>query len=89
MARRQTAAWVDELELVYRARIGALRGVARAITGDAESARDVVQDAFASAIRTPGHPRARSAVEAWIWRIVVNSPDSSRAPGGCYAVPGD
>jgi RNA polymerase sigma factor (sigma-70 family) len=78
MARRQTAAWVDELEAVYRARIGSLRRVAHAITGDAEAARDVVQEAFVSAIRTSRHPRERSAVEAWMWRIVVNRAISER-----------
>jgi RNA polymerase sigma factor (sigma-70 family) len=78
MARRQTAAWVDELEVVYRARLGPLRRVAHAITGDAEAARDVVQEAFASAIRTPLHPRERSVVEAWMWRIVVNRAISER-----------
>jgi RNA polymerase sigma factor (sigma-70 family) len=70
--------WIDELEAVYRARSARLRRVAQAITGDAETARDVVQEAFASAIRAPGRPRARPSVEAWVWRIVVNRAISER-----------
>jgi RNA polymerase sigma-70 factor (ECF subfamily) len=76
--RAPTAIGVGEIELVYRTRITAFRRVARAITGDAETARDVVQDAFASAIGERRRYRPIGSLEAWIWRIVVNRAISER-----------
>jgi RNA polymerase sigma-70 factor, ECF subfamily len=70
--RRPTSVTVAEIEAVYRSRIGRLRRVARAITGDAETARDVVQEAFASAIGARARFRPTGSLEAWLWRIVVN-----------------
>jgi len=78
MMRRATAIGVGEIEAVYRAQIGPLRRVARAITGDAETARDVVQDAFASAISGRLGYRPTGSLDAWIWRIVVNRAISER-----------
>jgi RNA polymerase sigma-70 factor (ECF subfamily) len=46
--------------------------VATAITGNVESAADCVQDAFARAIRLRRSFRRSGAIEAWLWRIVVN-----------------
>jgi DNA-directed RNA polymerase specialized sigma24 family protein len=42
---------LDELESLYRARFEYFARVASAITGNGESGRDAVQNAFASAIR--------------------------------------
>jgi RNA polymerase sigma-70 factor, ECF subfamily len=72
MLRQTAAIGVEEIEAVYRAQIGPLRRVARGITGDTESARDVVQDAFAAAINGRSAYRPTGSLEAWIWRIVVN-----------------
>lgn len=47
--------------------------VAEAIVHDAEIARDVVQDAFARALRARFDYRGEGTLEAWIWRIVVNT----------------
>jgi RNA polymerase sigma-70 factor, ECF subfamily len=63
---------------VFRHPHGPLRRVARAITGDRETARDVVQDAFAAAIRERRRYRRSRSPEAWIWRIVVNRAISER-----------
>ena len=41
--------------------------------GDAELARDAVQEAFASALRSRGSFRGDGTVEAWVWRMVVNA----------------
>ena len=76
--RRAPAIGVAEIEAVYRAQIGPLRRVARAITGDGETARDVVQDAFASAIGGRLGYRPTGSLEAWIWRLVVNRAISER-----------
>jgi RNA polymerase sigma-70 factor, ECF subfamily len=76
--RATTTIGIGEIEAVYRSRIVAFRRVARAITGDAETARDVVQDAFASAISERRRYRPIGSLEAWIWRIVVNRSISER-----------
>jgi RNA polymerase sigma-70 factor, ECF subfamily len=78
MMRRVSAIGVGEIEAVYRAQIGPLRRVARAITGDRETARDVVQDAFASAINGRLGYRPTGSLDGWIWRIVVNRAISER-----------
>jgi RNA polymerase sigma-70 factor (ECF subfamily) len=41
-------------------------------------ARDVVQEAFASAIRPPRRLRPEPSAEAWLWRLVVNRAISER-----------
>jgi len=43
-------AQVSEIEAVYRKRYGAFRATITTITGSSETARDVVQDAFAEAL---------------------------------------
>jgi DNA-directed RNA polymerase specialized sigma24 family protein len=55
------AARVEEL---YRARLGAFVRVAAAITGDRESARDAVHDAFAASLRDLPPFRGEAALEA-------------------------
>jgi RNA polymerase sigma factor (sigma-70 family) len=64
---------LEEIESLYRVRFGYFVQVARAITGDVERARDVVQEAFATAISTRGAYRGEGVIEAWLWRIVVNT----------------
>lgn len=48
----------------------AVRSLARALTGDAQRADDLVQDACLAAIRTP--PRAGTPHRAWFVRVVRN-----------------
>ena len=62
----------DEIERIYRTRHGAFVAVAAAVTGDAGEATDVVQDAFATALRKRRRFRATGTLEGWIWRIVLN-----------------
>ena len=61
-----------ELESLYRARFDRFAAVAAAITGEGESGRDAVQTGFAIAVRERGSFRREGALEAWLWRIVVN-----------------
>jgi RNA polymerase sigma-70 factor (ECF subfamily) len=63
---------VEELEAVYRSGFESFVRVATVITHDAEAARDAVQAAFVAAIRGRGGYRGESALEGWVWRIVVN-----------------
>lgn len=63
---------LDELETLYRQRYDHFVRVAATVVGDGERGRDAVQAAFAAAIRKRGSFRGTGAVEAWLWRIVVN-----------------
>jgi len=58
---------------VYRRRLAELRRVATAITGGREAGLDAVQDAFAEAIRQRRSFRGEGNLDAWLWRIVVNT----------------
>lgn len=64
---------LDEIEALYRSRFSAFVRVAAAITGGADAAFEVVQDAFAAAIRKRKRFRHEAPLEAWVWRIVLNS----------------
>jgi len=64
---------LGELEALYRARHSHFVRVARAITGDPERASEAVQDAFADAVRARARFRGDGALEAWVWRAVVNA----------------
>lgn len=66
------------IERVYRARLAAFRRVAAAILGEPEAARDVVQEAFATAVRRRGSFRGEGSLEGWLWRIVVNTARDQR-----------
>ena len=64
------------IERFYTARYPQLLRVATAIVGDVELARDVVHDAFVSAIVARDGVRDAASLEAWLWRILTNA---------CYA----
>lgn len=72
------AATVEVLGLLYQRRYQAFLRVAEAIVGDPERARDVVQDAFARAIRSRFDYRGEGSLEAWVWRTLVNTARSAR-----------
>jgi len=69
---------LEELEALYRARFGEFCRVAAAIAGDAELGRDAVQEGFARAVRKRRSFRGGGALEAWVWRIVVNAARDAR-----------
>jgi RNA polymerase sigma-70 factor (ECF subfamily) len=58
-----------DLEELYRRRHAAFQVMVASITGGIESARDVVQEAFAQALRDQRGFRGRGSLEAWVWRI--------------------
>jgi RNA polymerase sigma-70 factor (ECF subfamily) len=64
-------AWGDELAALTIDRGPALVGYAYLLTGDLESARDLVQEAL---VRTYGRPRPASVtwVEAYVRRVILN-----------------
>src|SRR6476646_7130074 len=69
---------IDELELLYREHLVEFRRVATAIAGDVDLGHDAVQEAFARAVRSRRTFRGRGTLEAWVWRIVVNSARDAR-----------
>src|SRR4051794_2854409 len=69
---------IDQLELLYREHLSEFRRVATAITGDIDLGHDAVQDAFARAVRARRRFDGRGTLEAWVWRIVVNSARDAR-----------
>lgn len=64
---------VEALGLLYQRRYRTFLRVAEAIVADAELACDVVQDAFARALRSRFDFRGEGSLEGWVWRTVVNT----------------
>jgi RNA polymerase sigma-70 factor (ECF subfamily) len=60
-----------EIEELYDRRYLGFRNALATITGSYESAKDVVQEAFAEALRHRRSFRGDGAPEAWIWRIAL------------------
>lgn len=63
--RRQTEA----LEHLYRERYSAFRNAITPIVGSREAAHDVVQEAFAQALRDIAKLRSDDSLAPWVWRI--------------------
>lgn len=57
------------LEELYRQRYSTFRDVLTGVTGNHETAREVVQEAFARALREQKKFRGDGSLEAWIWKI--------------------
>jgi RNA polymerase sigma-70 factor (ECF subfamily) len=59
----------SDLEDLYRRRQGAFQVMLASVTGNVESASDVVQEAFARALQKQDGFRGDGSLEAWVWRI--------------------
>ena len=59
----------SDLEDLYRRRQGAFQVMLASVTGNVESARDIVQEAFARALQKQDGYRGDGSLEAWVWRI--------------------
>jgi RNA polymerase sigma-70 factor (ECF subfamily) len=59
------------LERLYRERYVAFRNGLAPVVGTYEEARDVVQEAFARALRARRDFRGEGSLEAWVWRIAL------------------
>lgn len=70
----------QRLEAAYREAFPRLVAVAAGITGDAESGREAVQEAFARMLGSRG-PREPGALTAWMWSSVVNQARQERRSG--------
>jgi RNA polymerase sigma factor (sigma-70 family) len=67
----ETEVW-REIESLYRSRLAQFERVARAVTGDRDSALEAVQEGFADALRNASQWRRRGPLEGWVWSCVVN-----------------
>ncbi|MGH3043851.1 MAG: RNA polymerase sigma factor [Gaiellaceae bacterium] len=74
-----------EIEKLYRARYLSFRNVLATITGSNESARDAVQEAFASALADRKAFRGESSLETWVWRIALRTAVKHRRDNGASA----
>lgn len=63
----------EAIELLYRQRYVHFRDGVATITGSYETARDVVQEAFARALRKRRSFRGEGSLEAWVWTIAVRT----------------
>jgi RNA polymerase sigma-70 factor (ECF subfamily) len=60
-----------QIEELYDRRYVGFRNALAGVTGSYESARDVVQEAFAEALRHRRGFRGDGSPEAWIWKIAL------------------
>ena len=61
------------IEDVYRRRHQAFGNAVACLTGNRDSAVDVVQEAFARALARREQFRGDGSLEAWIWRIAIRT----------------
>lgn len=62
-----------DLETLYRERFPVFVRCATAVLQDGEAGLDVVQEAFALALRRRKTFRGDGSLEAWVWQIVLNA----------------
>jgi RNA polymerase sigma factor (sigma-70 family) len=65
------AARTEALEQLYREHYVSFRNGLAPVVGSYEEARDVVQEAFARALRSRGEFRGEGSLLAWVWRIAL------------------
>lgn len=70
---RNPGAKLDDIERLYRERFPTFVRAAVTVLGNADAARDAVQEAFARAVRSRRSFDGRGSLEAWLFRIVVNT----------------
>jgi RNA polymerase sigma-70 factor (ECF subfamily) len=72
----------QEIERLYRHRYLQFRNGVSTITGSRETARDVVQEAFARAFRRRASFRGEGSLEAWVWKIALRTAWEQRRKAG-------
>lgn len=71
---------MSPLEQLYRDRYVGFRNALAPIVGSQEAAHDVVQEAFAVALRERRKLRRESSLAPWVWRIAYRLALRSRTP---------
>jgi RNA polymerase sigma factor (sigma-70 family) len=80
MSSAQRGLALEEIANLYYRNYPQYLRVAEAVLGNAEHARDAVQDAFVAAIEHRADFRRTGSPDAWVWTCVVNKArDSARA----------
>ena len=74
----ETSLW-PELESLYRSDFARFARVARAVTGDRDSALEAVQEGFADALRNSGQWQGRGPLAGWVWCCVLNRARKARS----------
>src|SRR3954463_13322769 len=74
-------ATVEAIEELYRSRYSSYRAGVAALTGS-DAARDVVQDAFAQALRDRQDYRGEGSLAGWVWQIAFRTALRTRTKGG-------
>ena len=62
----------EALEQLYRDQYRNYRDIMAGVVGSHELAREVVQEAFARALREQRKFRGDGSLEAWVWKIALN-----------------
>lgn len=78
LERSRNRATLETLGELYERGFHKYLRVAEAIVGDAELAHEVVQEAFARAIRARSGFQARGSIDGWVWKTVVNTARGAR-----------
>jgi RNA polymerase sigma-70 factor, ECF subfamily len=60
------------IEEVYRARYRSFLRLGYALLGNADQARDAVQETFATALRASDSFRGDGSLEGWLWKTMLN-----------------
>ena len=74
-------ATVEAIEELYRSRYASYRGGVAALTGY-DAARDVVQEAFAQALRDRKDYRGDGSLAGWVWQIAFRTALRARTKDG-------
>ena len=62
----------EALEQLYRDQYRNYRDIMAGVVGSHDLAREVVQEAFARALRQQRRFRGEGSLEAWVWKIALN-----------------
>lgn len=68
----------EELERLYRERLGRFVNVLASVTGSYESGREATQEAFARALAARMSFRGDGTLEGWVWRIALRAAQERR-----------
>jgi RNA polymerase sigma-70 factor (ECF subfamily) len=80
---------MEPLEQLYRDRYVGFRNALAPIAGSADAARDVVQEAFAVALRERRALRRSESLAPWVWRIAFRLALRERGRGLTEELPED
>lgn len=80
---------MEPLEQLYRDRYVGFRNALAPIVGSADAAHDVVQEAFAIALRERRKLRRRESLAPWVWQIAFRLALRERGRGVTDELPDD